>query len=95
MMTKNYKFLIFDGETPANNTITTQDIAPEISIDKAYGLRDSVRKLTEALGIQDVQPLSWRRVRRDLGLQPCWSANVRHSATCFSTTTCVSWAGRT
>jgi len=58
MMTKNYKFLIFDGETPANNTITTQDIAPEISIDKAYGLRDSVRKLTEALGIQDVQPLS-------------------------------------
>ena len=58
MMTKNYKFLIFDGETPANDKITTQDIAPEISIDKAYGLRDSVRKLTEALGIQDVQPLS-------------------------------------
>lgn len=61
MMTKNYKFLIFDGETPANtpanNTITTQDIAPEISIDKAYGLRDSVKKLAEALGIQDVQSL--------------------------------------
>ena len=40
MMTKNYKFLIFDGETPANNTITTQDIAPEISIDKAYALAE-------------------------------------------------------
>ena len=58
MMTKNYKFLIFDGETPANDKITTQDIAPEISIDKTYGLRDSVRKLAEAMGIQDVQPLT-------------------------------------
>ena len=52
MATKNYKFLVFENE------ITTQDIAPEISIDKAYGLRDSVKKLTEALGIQDVQPLA-------------------------------------
>jgi len=52
MATKNYKFLIFENE------VTTQDIAPEISIDKAYGLRDSVKKLTEALGIQDVQPLA-------------------------------------
>ena len=52
MMTKNYKFLVFENE------ITTQDIAPEISIDKTYGLRDSVKKLAEALGIQDVQPLA-------------------------------------
>lgn len=51
-MNKKYAFLIFDGE------ITTQDIAPEISIDKTYGLRDSVKKLAEALGIQDVQPLA-------------------------------------
>ena len=51
-MNRKYAFLIFDGE------ITTQDIAPEISIDKAYGLRDSVKKLAEALGIQDVQPLA-------------------------------------
>lgn len=50
-MKKNYKFLVFENE------ITSQDIAPEISIDKAYGLRDSVKKLAEALGIQDVQPL--------------------------------------
>lgn len=51
-MNRKYAFLIFDGE------ITTQDIAPEISIDKTYGLRDSVKKLAEALGIQDVQPLA-------------------------------------
>ena len=57
-MNRKYAFLIFDGETQANDKITTQDIAPEISIDKTYGLRDSVRKLAEAMGIQDVQPLT-------------------------------------
>ena len=50
-----YKALVFDGEE--NNTITTQDIAPEISIDMAYGLRDSVRKLREALGVTTMRKL--------------------------------------
>ena len=58
-----YKAFIFDGDdnntpaTPENNTITTQDIAPEISIDMAYGLRDSVRKLREALGVTTMRKL--------------------------------------
>lgn len=48
-----YKAFIFDGEE--NNTITTQDIAPEISIDLAYALKDSVRKLREALGVTSMR----------------------------------------
>ena len=44
-----YKAFIFDGDE--NNTITTADIAPEISVDMAYSLKDSVRKLREALGV--------------------------------------------
>ena len=51
-MTK-YNAFIFDGEV--NNTITTQDIAPEISIDLAYALKDSVRKLREALGVTSMR----------------------------------------
>lgn len=57
---KKYNAFIFDGDnTPAtqdvNYTITTQDIAPEISIDLAYGLKDSVRKLREALGVTSMR----------------------------------------
>lgn len=58
-----YKNFIFDGDdnntpaTPENNTITNADIAPEISIDMAYGLRDSVRKLREALGVTTMRKL--------------------------------------
>lgn len=52
------KFIFDDNNTPAtaeNNTITTQDIAPEISIDLAYALKDSVRKLREALGVTSMR----------------------------------------
>lgn len=48
-MTLKYNAFIFDGEV--NNTITTADIAPEISIDLAFGLKDSIKKLREALGV--------------------------------------------
>lgn len=48
-----YKAFVFDGEE--NNVITTQDIAPEISIDLAYALKDSVRKLREALGVTSMR----------------------------------------
>lgn len=62
MTLTKYNAFIFDGDnTPAvqdvNYTITTQDIAPEISIDMAYGLRDSVRKLREALGVTTMRKL--------------------------------------
>ena len=50
---KKYNAFIFDGEV--NNTITTQDIAPEISIDLAYALKESVRKLREALGVTSMR----------------------------------------
>lgn len=53
------KFIFDDNDTPAtqdvNYTITTQDIAPEISIDLAYALKDSVRKLREALGVTSMR----------------------------------------
>lgn len=57
---KKYNAFIFDGDnTPAaqdvNYTITTQDIAPEISIDLAYALKESVRKLREALGVTSMR----------------------------------------
>ena len=51
MTLTKYNAFIFDG----NDTITTQDIAPEISIDLAYGLKDSVRKLREALGVTSMR----------------------------------------
>ena len=50
MTLTKYNAFIFD-----ENTITTQDIAPEISIDLAYGLKDSVRKLREALGVTSMR----------------------------------------
>lgn len=60
-MNKYAAFIFDDNNTPAaqdtNYTITTQDIAPEISIDMAYGLRDSVRKLREALGVTTMRKL--------------------------------------
>lgn len=59
MTLTKYNAFIFDGDTPAaqdvNYTITTQDIAPEISIDLAYALKDSVRKLREALGVTSMR----------------------------------------
>ena len=58
-MNKYAAFIFDDNDTPAaqdvNNTITTQDIAPEISVDMAYGLKDSVRKLREALGVTSMR----------------------------------------
>ena len=48
-----YAAFIFDD----NNTITTADIAPEISVDMAYGLKDSVRKLREALGVTTMRKM--------------------------------------
>lgn len=68
LMSAKYAFTIFDGDPkPAadpepeededDGRITTQDIAPEISIDKAYGLRNSVRKLMEAMGITATEDL--------------------------------------
>lgn len=56
MTLTKYNAFIFDGDnTPAaqdvNYTITTADIAPEISIDLAYTLRDSVKRLREAMGV--------------------------------------------
>ena len=58
-MNKYAAFIFDDTDTPAaqdvNNTITTQDIAPEISVDMAYGLKDSVRKLREALGVTSMR----------------------------------------
>lgn len=56
MTLTKYNAFIFDGDnTPAvqdvNYTITTADIAPEISIDLAYSLRDSVKRLREAMGV--------------------------------------------
>ena len=47
-----YAAFIFD-----NDTITTTDIAPEISVDMAYGLKDSVRKLREALGVTTMRKM--------------------------------------
>ena len=47
-----YAAFIFD-----NDTITTADIAPEISVDMAYGLKDSVRKLREALGVTTMRKM--------------------------------------
>ena len=48
-----YAAFIFDD----NNTITTSDIAPEISVDMAYSLKDSVRKLREALGVTSMRKM--------------------------------------
>ena len=49
-----YAAFIFDEP---NNTITTADIAPEISVDMAYSLKDSVRKLREALGVTTMRKM--------------------------------------
>ena len=60
-MNKYAAFIFDDNNTPAaqdtNYTITTADIAPEISVDMAYGLKDSVRKLREALGVTTMRKM--------------------------------------
>lgn len=50
-----YKAFVFDGEE--NNTITTQDLAPAISIDMVYAFKASIEKLKLALGITNMRKL--------------------------------------
>lgn len=55
-----YKVFVFDDPEPEpedNNVTKSTDIAPEISIDMAYGLRDSLKALREVLGITTMRKM--------------------------------------